>query len=82
MNKGQTKKVVEAAKEAEKPPSPYEPTPAEAETLKAYRVAKAKRGPRLKVLGSDIDIDHPNPALGSILSLKPSGRPMATFCVD
>ena len=52
MNKGQAKKVVEAAKEAEKPPSPYEPTPADAEALKAYRVAKAKRGPRLKVSGT------------------------------
>jgi hypothetical protein len=30
MKKGQTKKVVDAAKEAEKPPSPYQPTPAAA----------------------------------------------------
>jgi hypothetical protein len=52
---------------------PYVPTPAEVETLKAYRAARAKRGPRLKVLGSDISIDHSDPALGSILLLKAIG---------
>jgi hypothetical protein len=81
MNKGQTKKVVEAAKEAEKPPSPYQPTPADAEALKAYRVAKAKRGPSLKVTASDVNIDHPNPALGSILLLKAVGSTDGDFLV-
>jgi hypothetical protein len=79
MKKGQTKKVVDAAKEAEKPPSPYEPTPAEAETLKSYRAARAKRGPRLKVSGSDINIDHPDLALGSILLLKAVGSTDGDF---
>jgi hypothetical protein len=76
MNKGQTKKVVDAA---EKPPSPYKPTPAEAEVLKTYRVAKAKRGPRLNVSGSDVNIDHPDPALGSILLLKAVGSTDGAF---
>jgi len=78
MKKGQTKKVVDAAK-AEKPPSPYEPTLAEAETLKAYRAARAKRSPPLKVSGSDVNIDHPDPALGSILLLKAVGSTDGDF---
>jgi hypothetical protein len=58
---------------------PYEPTPAEAEALEAHRVAKAKRAPRLKVSGSDVNIDHPNPALGSILLLKAIGSTEGDF---
>jgi hypothetical protein len=78
MNKGQTKKVVDAAKEAEKPPSPYKPTPAEAETLKAYRAARAKRGPRLKVAvtGKDavkIGVDHPDNTIGLVALMRAIG---------
>jgi hypothetical protein len=71
------KKATPKAQEADA--KPYEPTPAEAETLKAYRAARAKKGPRLKVSGSDINIDHPNPALGSILLLKAIGSTDGDF---
>ena len=71
------KKAIPKAPEADA--KPYEPTPAEAETLKAYRAARAKRGPCLKVSGSDISIDHPNPALGSILLLKAIGSTDGDF---
>jgi hypothetical protein len=33
---------------------PYEPTPAEAETLKDYRAARAKKGPRLQATSTSI----------------------------
>jgi hypothetical protein len=71
------KKATPKAQEANA--KPYEPTPAEAETLKAYRAARAKRGPRLKVSGSDVNIDHPNPALGSILLLRAVGSTDGDF---
>ena len=58
---------------------PYVPTPAEVETLKAYRAARAKSGPRLKVSGSDVSIDHPDPALGSILLIKAIGSKDGDF---
>jgi hypothetical protein len=50
---------------------PYEPTPAEAETLKAYRAAQAKRGPRLKVVVTgknavEIGVDHPDSIIGAV----------------
>jgi hypothetical protein len=73
------KKAIPKAPEVDA--KPYEPTPAEAETLKAYRAARAKRGPGLKVSGSDISIDHPNPALGSILLLKAIGSTDGDFLV-
>jgi hypothetical protein len=75
----QSVKSAAASKAQDAGAKPYEPTPAEAETLKAYRAARAKRGPCLKVSGSDINIDHPNPALGSILLLKAIGSTDGDF---
>jgi hypothetical protein len=79
MNKRRTKKVVDSAKEAEKPPSPYKPTPAEAETLKAYRAGRAKSGPRLKVTASAVKIDHPDPVFGHLSLLKAVGSTDSDF---
>ena len=49
-------------KDAEKPP--YKPTPIEAKALDAFRAAREKRGPRLKVAiegdAAKINPDHPN----------------------
>jgi hypothetical protein len=53
----QSVKSAAASKAQDAGAKPYEPTSAEAETLKAYRAARAKRGPRLKVSGSDVSID-------------------------
>jgi hypothetical protein len=58
---------------------PYEPTPAEAETLKAYRAARAKRGPRLKVTASTVKIDHPDPVCGHLSLLKAVGSMDSDF---
>jgi hypothetical protein len=58
---------------------PYQRTPADVQAFKAYRAARAKNGPRLKVLGSDVNIDHPDPALGSILLLKAVGSTDGDF---
>jgi hypothetical protein len=58
---------------------PYEPTPADDEALKAYRVAKAKRGPSIKVIAGEVKIDHPDPALGSILMLRAVGSTDGDF---
>jgi hypothetical protein len=57
---------------------PYEPTPAEAETLKAYRAALAKRGPRLKVVVTgnnevDIGVHHPDSAIGAVALMHALG---------
>jgi hypothetical protein len=75
----QSVKSAAASKAQDAGAKPYEPTSAEAETLKAYRAARAKRGSRLKVSGSDVSIDHPNPALGSILLLKTVGSTDGDF---
>ena len=37
---------------------PYVPTPADAKALEAYRAGQAKKGPRLKVSGSTVNIDY------------------------
>jgi hypothetical protein len=58
---------------------PYQRTPADVQAFKAYRAARAKNGPRLKVSGSDVNIDHPDPALGSILLLKAIGSADGDF---
>jgi hypothetical protein len=77
MNKGQTKKVVEAAKEAEKPPAPYKPTPTEAKAIAAYKAAKETRGPRLKVAiegdAAKTNPDHPDPAIGTLALMRAIG---------
>jgi hypothetical protein len=75
----QSVKSAAASKAQDAGAKPYEPTSAEAETLKAYRAARAKRGPCLKVSGSDISIDHPDPALGSILLLRAVGSTDGDF---
>ena len=40
---------------------PYRPTPFEADGVRAYVAARAKRGPRLKVTAGVVKIDHPDP---------------------
>ncbi len=57
---------------------PYQPTPADAEALKAYMAARKKAAPRLKVVpgaqkAGHIAIDHPNKALGQIVLMKAIG---------
>ena len=58
---------------------PYEPTPADAEALKAYRVAQAKRGPRQKVIADTLRIDHPDAVYGHLSLLKAVGSTDSDF---
>ena len=63
-------------KDAEKPP--YKPTPIEAKALDAYKAAKEKRGPRLKMIvtGKDavtIGPDHPDTLIGTIDLMRAIG---------
>jgi hypothetical protein len=63
---------------------PYEPTPAEAETLKAYRDARAKRGPRLKVVVTgknevDIGVHHPDSVIGAVALMRALGTTDSDF---
>jgi hypothetical protein len=59
---------------------PYEPTPADAKALEAYRAGQAKKGPRLKVAGgSDVKVDHPDPAFGHLALLKAVGSTDSEF---
>jgi hypothetical protein len=58
---------------------PYEPTPLDAETLKAYRAGRAKSGPRLKVTASAVKIDHPDPVFGHLALLKAVGSTDSDF---
>jgi hypothetical protein len=58
---------------------PYEPTPAEAEALAAYKAAKETRGPRLKVTASAVKIDHPDPVFGHLALLKAVGSTDSDF---
>jgi hypothetical protein len=76
MTNGPKKKVVDTAKDAEKPP--YKPTPAELEALKAYRDVKAKAGPRLKIDVTEknkvqIGTDHADSAIGSLALMRAVG---------
>jgi hypothetical protein len=71
------KKAPPKAQEADA--KPYESTPADAEALKAYRVAQAKRGPRLKVTASAVKIDHPDPTFGHLSLLKAVGSSDSDF---
>ena len=52
---------------------PYEPTPADAKALEAYRAARAKGGPRLIVTANSIKIDHADPVFGHLSLLKAVG---------
>jgi hypothetical protein len=57
---------------------PYKPTPAEAETLKAYRASRTNRGPRLKVVVTgpnavDIGVHHPDNAIGAVALMHAIG---------
>jgi hypothetical protein len=75
MKTRQTKKNT-AAKEAEKPP--YKPTPVEVEAVAAYRAAKAKAGPRLKIDMTEktsvkIDVDHPDNTIGTVALMRAVG---------
>jgi hypothetical protein len=75
MKKGQIKKVAVASKDAEKPR--YEPTPMEAEAIAACKVAKEKRGPRLKVSieggVAKINHDHPDAFTGTVAVMRAMG---------
>jgi hypothetical protein len=46
---------------------PYQPTPADAKALEAYRAGQAKKGPRLKVTANSIKIDHADPVFGHLV---------------
>jgi hypothetical protein len=66
-----------------KMPSP-EPTPGEAKAIEAYKAAKEKRGPRLKVTttGKDaitIEVDHPHNAIGTIDLMRAIGTTDSAF---
>jgi hypothetical protein len=74
--KEQKKKAVDTAKDAEKPP--YKPTPAEVEAVAAYRAAKAKAGPRLKIDVTEknkvqIEVDHPDLPTGNTVLMQAIG---------
>ena len=58
---------------------PYEPTPADAKALEAYRAARAKGGPRLKVTADSIKIDHADPVFGHLSLLKAVGSTDSDF---
>jgi hypothetical protein len=58
---------------------PYEPTPVDVEALKAYRVARARGRPRLKVMAGKLKIDHPDPAFGHLSLLKAVGSTDSDF---
>ena len=58
---------------------PYEPTPADAKALEAYRAARAKGGPRLKVTANSIKVDHPDPVFGHLSLLKAVGSTDSDF---
>jgi hypothetical protein len=70
------KKTVGNAKDAKKPP--YEANPIELEAIKAYRAAKAKEAPRLKLEEAgkgevNVAIDHPDKTVGTLALLKALG---------
>jgi len=65
--------VVAALPSREVEKLPYNPTPSEREAVIAYFAAQAKKGPRLKVAGRSVKIDHPDPAFGLIAMLKAVG---------
>ena len=65
------KKVAPKAEDAAA--KPYQPTQADAQAFKAYMAARKKAAPRLKVMGSAIKIDHPDPILGQISLLSAIG---------
>jgi hypothetical protein len=75
VKKGQFKKAAVASKDAEKPP--YEPTPMEAEAIAAYKVAKATRGPRVRVSieggVAKINHDHPDAFTGTLAVMRAMG---------
>jgi hypothetical protein len=58
---------------------PYQPTQADAKALEAYQAGQAKKGPRLKVAGSSIKIDHPDPVCGHLSLLKAIGSTDSDF---
>ena len=70
------KKAAPKAQDADA--KPYEPTPIEAKAIEAYRAAKEKRGPRLKMIvtGKDavtIGPDHPDTLIGTIDLMRAIG---------
>ena len=57
---------------------PYKPKPTEIEAIKAYWVAKEKRGPRLKVTvtrknSAEISADHADPPTGTVALMRAIG---------
>jgi hypothetical protein len=74
--KEQKKKAVDTAKDAEKPP--YKPTSVEVDAVAAYRAAKAKAGPRLKIDVTEknkvqIEVDHPDLPTGNTVLMQAIG---------
>jgi hypothetical protein len=63
---------------------PYEPTQADAQALEAYMATRKKAAPRLKVVpnpkgAENINVDHPNKALGQIVLMKAIGTADGDF---
>jgi hypothetical protein len=52
---------------------PYQPTAADVQALKAYRAARERSGPRLKITGRAVGFDHPDNVLGQVSLLKAIG---------
>jgi hypothetical protein len=73
-NSGPTSKIDDAPLAKAQP---YVPTPIEAKALTAYKAAKEKRGPRLKVAIegdiADIRPDHPDDAIGTLALMRACG---------
>ncbi len=61
------------------PPSDYEPTPAETESLKAYAAARKAHAPRIKVTGKSVKPDHPNRSVAQIALMKAIGTTDSDF---
>ena len=60
-------------------PKPYELTPADKAALETYKRGRAKIGPRLKVAGNAVTVDHPDRALGHFAMLKAIGSSDSDF---
>ena len=61
------------------PPPDYEPTPGEAEALKAYASARKTRAPRIKVTGTSVKPDHPSQGVAEISLMKAIGTADGEF---
>jgi hypothetical protein len=68
---------VDMRKDAEKPA--YKATPTEKEAVAAFLAARGKKGPRLKVMATHVEIDHPDLLIGQIALMKAIGTTDGEF---